>query len=224
MVIGISARNVYINQKKKKFVNETYLIFCKKYNLVPLLILKDNFHYLKDLCDGYLLVGGDDLDPKLYNEKNTSSINIDQEIDELDYLIIKNAIETKKPCLGICRGLQAINTYLKGSLFQNIDEIHYHNNKTLLNIKNSKFFAFLNKKTIMINSYHHQGIKTIGKDLLYTGVSDDIIELIEHKSLPLIGMQFHPELLNTKEIEEMIRVFIDLMEEYHEGFRNKKNY
>ena len=224
MVIGISARNVYINQKKKKFVNETYLIFCKKYNLVPLLIFKDNFHYLKDLCDGYLLVGGDDLDPKLYNEKNTSSINIDQEIDELDYLIIKNAIETKKPFLGICRGLQAMNTYLKGSLFQNIDEIHYHNNKTFLNIKNSRFFAFLNNKTIMINSYHHQGIKTIGKDLLYTGVSDGIIELIEHKSLPLIGMQFHPELLNTEEIEEMMRVFIDLMEEYHEGSRNKKNY
>ena len=41
MNIGISARNLYIDGKKKKFINETYLSFLKEFNLTPILI---HFH------------------------------------------------------------------------------------------------------------------------------------------------------------------------------------
>ena len=60
---------------------------------------------------------------KLYNEKNISSYNVDQEMDLLDFKIIEYCEKYKKPLLGICRGLQVINVYYGGSLYQNINNI-----------------------------------------------------------------------------------------------------
>ena len=197
MNIGISARNLYLNDKKKKFINETYLSFI------------EDIEILGKYCSLFLLTGGDDLNPLLYNEKNISSYNVDQEMDLLDFKIIEYCEKYKKPLLGICRGLQSINVYFGGSLNQNINEIHYHNESYLL-INKSRFFPYLNHKKIKINSYHHQGIKLLGKNLLQVGKSHKIIELIEHKYLPIIGIQFHLELLNNNLSKKIFQSFIDL--------------
>ena len=186
MNIGISARNIYIDGKKKKFINETYLSFIKEFNLTPILILSsEDIEILGKYCSLFLLTGGDDLDPLLYNEKNISSYNVDQEMDLLDFKIIAYCEKYKKPLLGICRGLQSINVYFGGSLNQNINEIHYHNEAYLI-INKSRFFPYLNYKKIKI------------------------IELIEHKYLPIIGMQFHLELLNNNLSKKIFKSFIDL--------------
>lgn len=130
-------------------------------------------------------------------------------MDLLDFKIINYCENNKKPLLGICRGLQSINVYFGGSLNQNINKIHYHNEVYLI-INKSRFFPYLNHKKIKINSYHHQGIKLLGKNLLQVGKSHKIIELIEHKYLPIIGMQFHLELLNNNLSKKIFKSFIDL--------------
>lgn len=222
MNIGISARNLYIDDKKKKFINETYLSFLKEFNLTPILITSINdVEILGKYCSLFLLTGGDDINPLLYNEKNISSYNVDQEMDLLDFKIIEYCEKYKKPLLGICRGLQSINVYFGGSLNQNINEIHYHNEAYLI-INKSRFFPYLNHKKIKINSYHHQGIKLLGKNLLQVGKSHKIIELIEHKYLPIIGMQFHLELLNNNLSKKMFQSFINLGR-YYERFTSKKD-
>lgn len=222
MNIGISARNLYIDGKKKKFINETYLSFLKEFNLTPILITSINdVEILGKYCSLFLLTGGDDINPLLYNEENISSYNVDQEMDLLDFKIIEYCEKYKKPLLGICRGLQSINVYFGGSLNQNINEIHYHNEAYLI-INKSRFFPYLNHKKIKINSYHHQGIKLLGKNLLQVGKSHKIIELIEHKYLPIIGMQFHLELLNNNLSKKIFKSFINLGR-YYERFTSKKD-
>ena len=72
MNIGISARNIYIDGKKKKFINETYLSFIKEFNLTPILILSsEDVDKLGKYCSLFFLTGGDDINPLLYNEENT---------------------------------------------------------------------------------------------------------------------------------------------------------
>ena len=46
-----------------------------------------------------------------------------------------------------------------------------------------------------VNSYHHQAIRTLGAGLHVTAVSDadGVIEAIEHDSLPVMAVQWHPE-------------------------------
>lgn len=224
MKIGISARNIIIDQKKKKFINQTYLDFIRQLDLIPFLIFdKKSLEEIGYLLDGFMIIGGDDINPLLYQQENKASYNVDQEIDELDFAILDYAKRSNKPVLGICRGLQVINVYFQGSLKQDIDAIHQNKKNALLKVENSLYFPFLNKQTISINSYHHQGIDKIGDNLLPSGISDGIIELIEHQKYPFIGVQFHPELMEDKG-KIFFLVFIRLMEKEYARSTNQKNY
>lgn len=51
------------------------------------------------------------------------------------------------------------------------------------------------KRLKKINSYHHQAIRTLGANLHVTAVSDadGVIEAIEHDTLPVMAVQWHPE-------------------------------
>ncbi|MDE7161150.1 MAG: gamma-glutamyl-gamma-aminobutyrate hydrolase family protein, partial [Anaeroplasmataceae bacterium] len=121
MKIGIAVRR----DTTDYFVHQSYIHMLKK--------KKHSFDFITletDLTsfDGFLLPGGYDLDPKLYHEKNYASNHIDEEMDKLDFRIIEYAAQTKKPLLGICRGIQSINVYFGGTLKQDIrnhmDENH----------------------------------------------------------------------------------------------------
>ena len=107
-------------------------------------------------------------------------------MDQLDKKIIEYCINKNKPLLGICRGIQSINVFLGGTLKQNI---LYHNDE-------NHFIKFKNKY-ILVNSFHHQSIDKLAPNLLVVAKSlDDEIEIIKHKFLKIIGLQFHPELFN----------------------------
>lgn len=60
-----------------------------------------------------------------------------------------------------------------------------------------------------MNSFHHQAVKEIAKDLTIVGVaSDGIVEAVEHKTSPFcIGVQWHPEELAFNGEEGAIKLF-----------------
>ena len=166
-----------------------------------------NYDSSKDY-DCLIIPGGVDVNPCRYNEKASEKLGIvDDELDETQLEIIDRFVKEKKPILGICRGLQLLNVYFKGTLIQDIESKITH---TQINRKDS-YHSALNEDILkelfglkcIVNSSHHQAIKDLGKGLIVTSRSeeDGIIEGIRHTELPIIAVQWHPERMsfNSKE-------------------------
>lgn len=196
--IGTTPRILFEGTTKKQFINERYVSFLIEsgFNVIMLTTKNPKIDEVLSLCDGFLITGGADVDPVHFNEQNIGlSKNCDADLDEIDKAVTLHAIKYKKPLLGICRGIQSINVFTGGSLHQDIGNTHS-------NVKNDHFITtFTNqvidfkKETINCNSYHHQAIKDLAPDFQIIAKKDDIIEAIVHKELPIIGIQWHPEVI-----------------------------
>ena len=150
-------------------------------------------------ASGLMLPGGGDVAPERYGRKNVASRDIAPGRDELEMSLIEAFVSAKKPVLGICRGLQVLNVYFGGTLLQNIpghsqtevglDRLH----KT---VTADSFLKSLYGKEQIVNSAHHQAVERLGRGLRAVQWSaDGMIEAVEHKTLPIWAVQWHPERL-----------------------------
>ena len=211
MLIGIPMR-VLNSEKPKACLNRAYLKILKDHNLKPL-PLAFGCEHLLDMCAGVLLPGGGDVDPVHFNEENKGSKNIEPEDDQLDETIVCHALQKKLPLLGICRGMQAINVFMGGTLHQDISCSHKHI------ISGHKLETFPNHllafdQAIAVNSFHHQAVKELAPGLIAVAKHlDGTIEAFVHRSLPIIGIQWHPELLpDSRETKTIFECFRKLSE------------
>ena len=93
--------------------------------ILPLNIREKEIIHLVSKFDGFLITGGQDIDPNLYGEEKLDYCDeINSARDSLEFALISEVINQDKPVLGICRGLQFINVVLGGSLYQDIQEQH----------------------------------------------------------------------------------------------------
>ncbi|OAJ57560.1 peptidase C26 [Paraburkholderia ginsengiterrae] len=164
--------------------------------------------YAKHL-DGLLLQGGADVSPQSYAEQASShEWPGDRVRDMYELELLHEFIESGKPVLGVCRGCQLINVAFGGTLYQDIatdvptagthvnenyDQhrhgIHFPDGSTLANM-------FPGRRDAIVNSIHHQAVKTLGRDLNIEAVSasDGIIEAVRYRRAPFVmGVQWHPE-------------------------------
>ena len=170
-------------------------------------------------CDGVLLTGGDDVNPRLYTKalspKLAKTVTVAApERDLFELMLIEQVFAQQKPLLAICRGHQILNVALGGDLIVDIPtECPGTPNHTRMDQKNrvvhdvrlepgSLLAGIVGKSTLGVNSTHHQAVGKIAKPLAATAVSiDGIIEGMELASdarhlLPwLAAVQFHPERL-----------------------------
>lgn len=201
MKIGITTRKQIVNNKISYIVYERYVDLLKNHEVI--LLNPKQSEEIINLCDKFILVGGDDLNPRLYNQENTSSYDVCDENDILDYKIIKHAYENNKTLLGICRGIQSINTYFGGTLKQD-HKNHINVKHHIMEVNKPRIYK-VNKKEV--NSYHHQIIDEVGKDLIVTYKSEDgVIEILEHKNKNIIGVQYHPEISKNEDDELLYNV------------------
>ncbi len=151
--------------------------------------------------DGLILCGGNDIDPKYYGEEINGAINIDEARDTAEVELARAFIAAGKPILGICRGSQLLNILFGGSLYQNLENAEEHKplddkgNYRVHEVKvefGSILFDLYGEK-FSVNSAHHQAVKKLGEGLVATAFSDGIVEAFEHKNMPIMGVQFHPE-------------------------------
>jgi putative glutamine amidotransferase len=163
-------------------------------------------------CDGILFSGGEDIHPGLYGKpefvEEFDLNDIIPERDQLEFQVIRLALEQKKPVLGICRGLQLINVYLGGTLVPDIPTIlhsEFHSKKQGIDqvhpiqvIAGSQLMEISGKSEGLVNSAHHQSADKPAPPLKITAFSDsNIVEALEWldptgKSwLQLV--QWHPE-------------------------------
>ena len=73
-------------------------------------------------------------------------------------------------------------------------------------MKDTFIYDCYKKETLLVNSYHHQGIKTVAPNFKISAISEDgVVEAIEMGNI--IGGEWHPEKLNDLNI---FKKFIDL--------------
>lgn len=152
-------------------------------------------------CDGLILCGGSDISPNYYGEELNGSVNIDDARDKAEMNLIRQFVEAGKPILGICRGCQILNVYFGGSLYQHIDNAREHASNADYDLihpvtaEKGSVPARLYGTDFVVNSYHHQAVKKLGDGFRITMVSgpERIVEAIEHETLPIFAVQWHPE-------------------------------
>ena len=174
---------------------------------VPIMCADDAKKYCKE-AKGLVLPGGCDVDPTLYGEINEGCMDIDHQRDELEEAIIQCFLFSGRPILGICRGMQLVNVFLGGTLIQDIPDHREHlwidaDRDSAHTIKLTDHDLFMYKiygnEEIVVNSAHHQAIDTLAQGLKVAAIGPgDIIEAYQHESLPVIGVQFHPERMCLK--------------------------
>ena len=159
------------------------------------------------ICDGFLFSGGVDVDPVRYGEeKQFDSVEIDEMRDTFEEALFKAIYPTKKPILGICRGIQSINVWMGGTLHQHL-EGHRQSapaqepTHSIQIREGSMLHRLCGKTEVMVNTFHHQAIKTPAPALTVDAVSPDgIIEAVHEEGHPfLFAMQSHPEFYYSKE-------------------------
>ena len=151
--------------------------------------------------DGLILCGGSDVHPRYYGEEINGSVGIDEERDEREIPIVRACIERHIPILGICRGQQLLNAVLGGTLIQHLPNTEYHNKKASdryitheVRAERGSVFARLYGETFVTNTSHHQAIDRLADGLRPTLFSSDgVIEGVEHETLPILAVQWHPE-------------------------------
>jgi putative glutamine amidotransferase len=166
-------------------------------------------------CDGVLLTGGDDIDPRRYAPALTgalakTSVAHDAERDAWEKLLIQEVFRQRKPLLAICRGLQMLNVALGGTLLVDIasqvPNALNHNQMArksepvhIISIAGGTLLAKMAGGTELgVNSTHHQAAGRVADPLRIAAQSaDGVIEALELKDpgpMPfLLAVQFHPE-------------------------------
>ena len=188
-------------------------------------------HNMKDIIsllykiDGLVITGGNfDIDPNKFGETSVhQTVKLKENRTNFELLAAEIMLNQNKPVLGICGGEQLINVLYKGSLIQHIpDEIknpieHEQKNPRhepghSVRIKdNTKLHSIISTNDIMVNSAHHQAIKTPGNGLIVNALSEDgIIEGIEDPTKNFcIGVQWHPEFFIQGADIKLLKAFIN---------------
>lgn len=195
--------------------------------LPPVTEAKSIDKYLS-LIDGLIFPGGGDIDPRYQNEDPAPKLGmINPFRDEFEIKIAKKAYKIKKPSLGICRGHQLMTVALGGKVYQDISDFQTMkhsqqaprwgtSHKVKIKAK-SLLKEMVKSNEIFTNSFHHQAIKLLPKQLKAVAhTADGIIEGIESKDDRIfVGVQWHPEELANSNIHSanLFKSFVDLIRE-----------
>lgn len=231
-VIGVTPRTNILNDSDIFNVYQNYFDAIIKAGGIPVMLpiaKKEDLKQIMNNIDGLLITGGKDINPNLYNEEVKSySILADEKEDNNDLNLIEIALNKKIPILGICKGLQILNVYFGGSLYQDIFEeygtdINHSQSKLIPKPKNDSmnYNTKFNKNTLLynifgdeytINSFHHQAIKDIANNFTISSISTDgIIEAIEDLDKKILAVQWHPErLVYDSKHFEIFKRFINM--------------
>lgn len=150
-------------------------------------------------CDGLLLPGGGDLHPKFYGAVMENCNGVDTKRDSEELTLCRDFIAQGLPVLGICRGLQVLNVALGGTLEQHIPNHSQVNGQDRIHFtccSSGQWLEALYGRRFAVNSAHHQSIQQLGWGLdAVQWAEDGVIEGVAHRTLPVYGVQWHPERL-----------------------------
>ena len=130
-------------------------------------------------CGGLLLPGGGDIHGRLPPEET---------------FLLRAFWEARRPILGICRGMQALNVFFGGTLHARIPGHQQAQGDLIHPTRARGLLSQLLGPAPLVNSNHHQAVRVLGEELcLLQQAADGTIEGFCHETLPILGVQWHPE-------------------------------
>lgn len=158
--------------------------------------------------DGVLISGGADVDPSHYGHEPSPELgHVEPDRDAWELAVIAEAIRTDLPLLGICRGAQLIQVHFGGALVQHVglddgdghprfDEPRNIACHSVHFTEGTLAYSLYGAET-EVNSLHHQTLGALAPGLIASGYAPDgVIEAIEAVDYRLLGVQWHPEMLD----------------------------
>ena len=173
--------------------------------------------------DLLILPGGEDVAPALYGAKPSPRLGAVNHVrDSFERSVLAIAVRHGVPIFGTCRGLQMINVFFGGTLWQDIpsefplETSESHSYRALNAARQGSSPSLTNRDHIhtisilpgsrlaeacgvtnaSINSSHHQAVKGLAPGFKVTATSPGgVVEAIECEWYPAAGVQFHPEVL-----------------------------
>ena len=209
----------------RSYVNQDYIVSLEKAGCISFLLPPgdgtEDVREQLECMDGVLLSGGYDIDPALYGEQPRPGLGfVMAEVDRFYMEVIRAADEMGKPVLGICKGIQALNVAFGGTLYQDMESqkpgvfMHVqkaprYNPSHEITVEPDSFIGAIRPRRIMVNSFHHQGIREAAEEFRVTAsAADGIPECIEKKSGTFMcGVQWHPEMMAAFGNGQMLEIF-----------------
>lgn len=200
--------------------------------IFPLTSYKEDIEVLMEKVDGILLTGGHDVSPSLYHQNVLFPVETSKERDEMESMVLEIALKSDKSVLGICRGIQFLNAYLGGTLYQDLPHqyvtcIDHHQSPpydvsqhTVDIIKGTPLYELLDCDSLAVNSYHHQAIYELSEQLKPMAISSDgLIESVYKPDSSFVwAVQWHPEFNYNVEKSSRL-IFSAFIESMKKGFR-----
>ena len=181
--------------------------------LLPLIPEKVYATELLQRLDGVLISGSNsDVDPHRYGQEPHPKIgSIVSRRDQTDLFLLEESFRVRKPVLGICFGVQILNVYLGGTLWQDVESqvkqpikheqtaMEDYRSHTIRIKTTSLLYDLVGQTETRVNSFHHQAIHKVAPTLVGVAESaDGIVEAVElRKPDPghfVLGLQWHPEI------------------------------
>lgn len=176
-----------------------------------------------DAIDGLVVTGGAfDIDPEEYGARASARLGpLKPARTRFERALLEGALERGLPVLGVCGGMQLLSVVRGGSLVQDIatelpgalpheqpddprspsDEVEFE--------PGSRLAAICGADRIAVNSTHHQAVRDPGAGMRVTARSPDgVVEAIEGTNGFVIGVQWHPELIDAQEHRAIYRALI----------------
>lgn len=231
-IIGITTgidRGCIVNRSSDYFyLKRQYTQKIQKAGAIPILLTPEmSCQEIHQLCDGIIFPGGNDVPTTLYGETSKYNEIIPEHPDRVSWEqeILQYFQKKPKPILGVCYGMQFINVYFGGSLYQDIDReigghIEHGNQENpafhqVELIGDSCLHHWL-QETFEVCSIHHQAIKEIAPEFRSIARSSDgIIEAISYANF--LGVAWHPE--NDSTGEPLFQCFVGYCNEVRQGNR-----
>lgn len=174
--------------------------------------------YNMEEADLVCFVGGEDVSPALYHEKNTHSY-CSPDLDLHSIRVYMDAKELNLPCIGICRGGQFLNVMNGGKMVQDIEGhgiagTHLVNLSTNVLSTSDEVDKFHSVSFEATSTHHQEIVPNKNADILLTGESEDKVTevLVYYEDGDYdICFQPHPEYDNGVACRE---VFFNIINEY----------
>lgn len=147
---------------------------------------------------------------------------LDKELEEADLIVLSPGpglpkempglmsiiqhYSATKPMLGVCLGHQAIAEHFGAELF-NLPEVYHGVQDQVFRTQGRFYNPALERMDV--GRYHSWACKNLPSSLCLTAEdAAGMVMAMEHKSLPIFGLQFHPESVMCPQGKELVEYFL----------------